>query len=55
MSRANIRSETQGLTDRNVPQRALTVYQSHWLPTVPDDRRCTVAEKNSGPILEGGE
>jgi len=55
MSRANIRSETQGLTDQDVHQRTLTVYQSHWLPTAPDDRRHMVVEKNSGPILEGGE
>ena len=55
MSRANIRSETQGLTDQDVHQRILTVYQSHWLPTAPDDRGCTVAERNSGPILEGGK
>jgi hypothetical protein len=55
MSRANIRSEIQGLTDQDVHPRSLTVYQIHWLPAAPDDRRCTVSEKISGAILEGGE
>jgi hypothetical protein len=54
MSRANIQSETQGLAGQDVYQRTF-VCQSHWLPTAPDDRRCTVAEKNSRLILESGE